>query len=124
MQVRYQAALRPDVESQIIPASAAGPQELANFLDDLPQLVRRKCRGSACSRTGHAAVTAFRRGIERFRFQPVARAVDGKSLLVEQVADPPDQQHFMVLVVTPIAASLDGLQLCKLLLPVAKQVRF
>jgi hypothetical protein len=34
--VRYQAALRPDVESRIIPASAAGPQELANFFDDLP----------------------------------------------------------------------------------------
>src|SRR5450759_3792607 len=74
----------PTLSHGIIPASIAGPQELANFFDDLPQLVRRKCRGSAHGRTGDAAVTGFRCGIGRF--QPVARAVDGKSLLVEQVA--------------------------------------
>src|ERR1700682_1436278 len=109
MQVRYQAALRPDVDSQFIPASAAGPQELADFFDDLPQLVRRKCRGSALCRARHAAVTGDCGGIERLRFQPVARAIDSEPLLIEQVAYPPDQQHFMVLVITPVAASLDGL---------------
>jgi len=49
--------------------------------------------------------------------------VDREALLIEQVADPTDQQDFVMLVIAPIAAPLDWLQLRKLLLPVAKHVR-
>src|SRR3954470_22927199 len=50
-------------------------------------------------------------------FQPVAGAVDGEAVLVEQLADAPDQQHLVVLVVAAIAATLQGLQLSEFLLP-------
>ena len=40
MQVRYQAALRPDTTVSIVPASAVRSQNLADFLDDLPDFVR------------------------------------------------------------------------------------
>jgi hypothetical protein len=34
-----------------------------------------------------------------------------------------NQKHFVVLVITPVAAALDGFELRKLLLPVAQYVR-
>ena len=55
--------------------------------------------------------------------QSIARAIDRKALLVQQLANTPDQQYFMVLVITTIAASLDWLELRKLLLPIAQHVR-
>ena len=59
-----------------------------------------------------------------FGFEPMTGAVDRESLLVQEITDPPDQQHFVVLVIPPVAAPLDGLQLRKLLLPIAEHVRF
>src|SRR5258708_37311621 len=55
--------------------------------------------------------------------QPVARAADGEAFLVQQFADAADQQHFVMLVIAPVAAALDRLQLRELLLPVAQDVR-
>jgi hypothetical protein len=55
--------------------------------------------------------------------QPVARAADGEALVVQQVADAPDQQHLVVLVVAPVAAPLHRLELGELLLPVAQHIR-
>jgi len=54
----------------------------------------------------------------------VARAADGEALLVQQVADFADHQHFMVLVIAPVAAALHGPQLRKFLLPVAQHMGF
>ena len=51
------------------------------------------------------------------------RAVDREALLVEQVADAPDQQHFVMLVIAAVAAPLYRLELRELLLPVAQHVR-
>ena len=50
--------------------------------------------------------------------QLVARAADGEALVVQQVADAPDHQHLVVLVVAPVAAPLHGPELRELLLPV------
>ena len=56
----------------------------------------------------------------RGRFiQARPRAADGESLLVKKLADAPDQQYFMVLVITPIAAPFHRLELGEFLLPVA-----
>src|SRR5208283_4307112 len=60
---------------------------------------------------------------ERLGLQAVAGAVDGKSLLVEQVPDAPNEQHFVVLVIAAVAAALDRLELRELLLPVAEHMR-
>src|SRR3989304_1186860 len=53
----------------------------------------------------------------------VARAADGEALFVQQVADAADEQHFVVLVVAPVAAALDRLQLGEFLFPVAQRGR-
>ena len=37
-------------------------------------------------------------------FQPVARAIDGEALFVQQIADAPDQQDLVMLVIAPVAA--------------------
>ena len=68
----------------------------------------------------HEARAARAAGI----LEAVARAVDGETVLVEQFADATDQQHLVVLVVTPIAATLQRLQLSELLLPVPEYMGF
>jgi hypothetical protein len=55
--------------------------------------------------------------------QLVAGPTDGEALVVEQIPDPADHQHFMVLVVASVAASLHGTQLGELLLPITQNVR-
>ena len=55
--------------------------------------------------------------------EPVARPADRESLLVKKFANPPDQQHLMVLVIAPIAAPLHRLELGEFLLPVAQHIR-
>ena len=55
--------------------------------------------------------------------EAIACSADGESLLVEKAADLPNDQHVLALVVAAIAAALDGLELRKLLLPVAQHVR-
>ena len=56
--------------------------------------------------------------------QFVARAADRKTLVVQQIPDSADQQHFMVLVVAAIAAPFHRAQLRELLLPITEHVRF
>src|SRR5690606_22344120 len=46
-----------------------------------------------------------------------------EALLIEKAADLPNDQHILTLVVAPVAAALDRLQLRKLLLPVAQHMR-
>src|SRR5690606_18033732 len=55
--------------------------------------------------------------------EALARAADGETLVVEQAADLADEQHVAPLVIAPVAATLDGLELRKFLLPVPQHVR-
>src|SRR3569623_1281253 len=91
-----------------------------HFLD--VERTRRCRRCDARCRRSHRARGGARlaRG---FRIETVPGAVDREALLVEKVADAPDQQHLVVLVVTAIAAALHRLQLREFLLPVAQHVR-
>ena len=56
-------------------------------------------------------------------FQDVAGAADGEPFLVEQAADATDQKNLMVLIVAPVATSLDWSELGKFLFPVAQHMR-
>src|SRR3989442_6388217 len=53
----------------------------------------------------------------------VARAANGEALLVQQFADATDQQHFVVLIITAVAAPLHRFQLREFLFPVTQHVR-
>ena len=55
--------------------------------------------------------------------QLVAGAADGVAMVIQQLADAADHQDLMVLVIAPIAASFDGLELGKFLLPIAQHMR-
>ena len=139
MQVRYQAALRPDA-ARIIAGSAVVPQQAAYFLELLPNFdqIGRFCVGPAeptppfeiegsrfAVPDDHPIPVCSRGGGRRgdVGLEPVPRAVDGETLLVEQVPDPANQQYFVVLVVASIAAALDRLQLREFLLPIPEHVR-
>src|SRR4051812_29942130 len=108
MQVRYQAALRPEDK------------------DYIPQLSldRRKIdavggRRAAIACGCFALFLDLRIGV----VESVARAADGEAFFVQQLADTADQQHFMVLVIAPVAPALHWFQLRELLLPIAQDVR-
>ena len=53
----------------------------------------------------------------------MARTVDREALLVEQVANAPDQQYLVVLVVAAVAAPLHRLELSEFLLLITQHVR-
>jgi len=53
----------------------------------------------------------------------LARAADGETLFVEQAADLADHHDVMALVITAIAATLDGLELWKFLFPLTQNMR-
>src|SRR3546814_3282461 len=55
--------------------------------------------------------------------QAIARSADREALFVKQVADAAYQQYLVMLVITTIAAPLDGFELCKLLFPVTQDMR-
>src|SRR5512134_3110916 len=61
--------------------------------------------------------------IEPRGVQTITRPADGEALFVQQLADAPDQQHLVMLVIAPVAAPLDRLELGEFLLPVAQHVR-
>src|SRR5436190_10021396 len=127
MQVRYQAALRPE-RGNSTPANAALSLKL---VEDGAQFALDCCdidTGRGRNRTGETAVAHHCRGlglvvVREGAVETVARAADGEAFFVEQLANAADQQHFVVLVIAPVAAALYRLQLRELLLPVAKHVR-
>src|SRR4249919_315176 len=100
MQVRYQAAQRP--EGWILPL------ELVEHRAQLP-LDRADVDAHAALR----AAGAYRRlGFLLVRaaiVEAVAGTADGEAFLVQELADAADQQHLVVLVVAPVAAALHGL---------------
>src|SRR5688572_16315977 len=100
MQVRYQAALRPEGANYSrgdvkLSANGSRAQELENALDFLADVESRDAR--------HAR--GFR-GLGNELVEAIARAADRKSLIVEELADAADQKHFVVLVVASVAAAL------------------
>lgn len=54
--------------------------------------------------------------------EALAGAADGKSLVIQQGANLADDQYILALVISTIAAALDGFQLREFLLPIAQHV--
>lgn len=54
----------------------------------------------------------------------VACSLNRKTLVVQQRTDMPDHQDLVMLVITSVAATFHGTQLCELLLPVTQHVGF
>jgi len=54
--------------------------------------------------------------------QLLPRPADRKALIIKQTANLPHGQDVMVLIVAPVAATLDGLELRELLLPIAQHM--
>src|SRR5688572_2947074 len=124
MQVRYQAALRPEAANYSSGKRApriTAPHSAAQYFDDVLDFLAQH-RGER-----HALAPGARAhplGRLRYEFvEAVARAADGEALVVEQLADAADEQHLVVLVVASVAAALDRLQLGEFLLPVAQHMR-
>ena len=55
--------------------------------------------------------------------EPVPRTADREAFVVEQFADAPNEQDFVMLVVAAVAPPLDRLELREFLLPIAQHVR-
>jgi hypothetical protein len=53
----------------------------------------------------------------------ITGTTDGEALRIQEVRDTPNHQHFMMLVIPTIAASLDRPKLREFLLPVPKHMR-
>src|SRR5215831_15326826 len=123
MQMRYQAALRPDGSVCIVPTSALRAQQLADLRDDLPDFGRCECRAVAVAGACRPRFVGHQDRVgEAIRLEPMARAVDGEALLVEEIPDAADEQDFVVLVVAAVAAPLDRFELREFLLPVTEHV--
>src|SRR6187551_1326335 len=120
MQVRYQAAPRPDRGGKFndkaagrIPAPRR-PQLPAQQLEDVIELGTNLPNDLlALGRIGSSLVA----------HQALPSAADREALFVEQAADLPNDQHVLPLIVAAVAAPFDGLQLREFLLPVAQHVR-
>src|SRR5438477_8892989 len=124
MQVRYQAALRPDSALDYTRRNLRSwAQQLPDFLQLLSQRGGRhwsRWHDRCGQRRRCARCTA---GFGSLAFETMACAVDREPLFVEQVPNAPDQQHFVVLIVTAVAATLDRFQLREFLFPITKHVR-
>src|SRR5258708_33793044 len=91
MQVRYQAAPRPDRRLNDA-SSSKNPQDFFELEAHLPH----DLLALADISTGFVAT------------ELVARTANGEALLIEQAADLADDDHILVLVVATVAAPLDG----------------
>src|SRR5689334_23111864 len=115
MQMRYQAALRP--EGWNYNRGAAVPRLTAQKLNDAFDFL---AHGRELSRARRA------RCLRRLRdelIEAIACTADRETLIVKKLADTPDQQNFVVLVVATIASSFHRLELRELLFPVTQDVR-
>ena len=56
--------------------------------------------------------------------QFVSRTADGEALVVKQIPDSANHQHFVVLVITTVTAPFHWAQLRELLLPIPEHMRF
>ena len=123
MQVRYQAALRPEKENYSSGTGEPGatPQKmnLGQQLKDSTDLSPEE--PEVYSRLGDAFI---RRGLRCDLLQTISSTADREALIIEQFPNPTYQQYLMMLIITSIPASLDRLELGEFLLPVAQHVRF
>src|SRR5262245_11350510 len=126
MQVRYQAAPRPDTIS--FSRVRADPGRPARGRDDTPFC--RRCLPSATQNLHQLLeldanllddLLALRHVHARFLARElISGAADGETLVVQEAADLADDEHVLALVVTAVAATLDWLELRELLLPIAQ----
>src|SRR3954469_4700949 len=108
MQVRYQAALRPENK------------------DYIPQLsLDRRKIDAVCGRRAAVAGGRFALllGLRVRVVEPVTSAADREAFFVQQLADAADEQDFVVLVIAPVAPALHRLQLRELVFQVRHDVR-
>ena len=110
MQVRYQAALRPDK-----PALYRSFGVLGRDSEDFCNLQEFAAQGFGRERRSWGLLVRFSKA--------VPGAADGEALVVEQLANTPHEQYFVVLVVTTVTPSLYRFELSELLFPVAQDVR-
>ena len=123
MQVRYQAAPRPDRMRMIaeiwierFAAPLAAPDRDALTAQDLDQFLELE----AHLMDELLALIEIHLGI--ITREAIARTADGEALLVEKAADLANDEHVLALVIAAIATALDGLELRELLLPVAQHM--
>ena len=143
MQVRYQAALRPEADqySRLGSVLAAGVglqqgqgcQQVGTQGRKIDRLIaclkiaaivfgglQVEIGGAASQIAGRRVASATVLG--RLA-KPVSGPADREPLFIQKVTNPSDEQHLMVLVIPPIATSLHRAKLRELLLPVAQDVR-
>src|SRR4051812_41909035 len=150
MQVRYQAALHAEARhysgaKKAFRGSVKGTEEIAD-LEQLALQLLQLARDRLAFRGRRVLELALAEGgllhLDDFHalehhlaraalvaldlhdlLQLVARAADGEALVVQEVADAPDHQHLVVLVVAAVAPPLHRPQLRELLLPIPEHVR-
>jgi hypothetical protein len=71
---------------------------------------------------GGENAAAFALGLHQL-LQLVTCAGNGETLVIQEITDATNHQHFMALVIAAIAATLHGTQLREFLLPIAQHVR-
>src|SRR5690606_17072019 len=116
MQVRYQAALHPECRDENPTTKWRKREGAASAAQHLQQVFQLQ---------QHLADDLLSLGevfLGLFARKTLARAANGKPLLIEQGADLTDQHDVMPLVIAAVAAPLDGLKLWKLLFPVAQDM--
>jgi len=144
MQVRYQAALRPEAfeYSRLGSVLAAGfglqqgqrGQQVGPQGRQIDRLIGwLKLTATKLGRL-HFEIDGADSRVDRRRIasaavlgrlaKPVSGAADREPLFIEQITNPSDKQHLMMLVIAPIATSLHRAQLRELLLPIAQNMRF
>ena len=114
MQVRYQAALRPDRKAII--AAYTGGGLAIEHRDNTFQLTLHEADVES-----DTCLCCFWGGDGRL-IQTIAGSVNGEAVLIEQFANPSDQQHLVVLIVAPVSTAFEWFELRKFLLPIAKHV--
>src|ERR1700685_723027 len=118
MQVRYQAAPRPDRDRMIAQkgvehlsaATASAAQNLDQLFEFEPHLMNELL----------ALIEVDLRVVPG---EAVAGSANGKSLFIQQTAYLPDDEHVLPLIIAAVAAALDGFELREFLLPVAQHMR-
>mgnify|MGYP000216802990 CR=1 FL=1 len=116
------AATQPSVTGQLYDFSCYRASEyviLLGLSEELEQVIDQ------INATGFDHFAAQRCTIRLNQLlQAIARTTDGEALLVQEIADAPNHQHLMVLVVTAVASAFDRPQLRELLLPITQHMRF
>src|SRR5262245_61358628 len=123
--LRY-APTEPEIIGDWVRVGSGFPLALQHFEDALELLADVRGRDRLRNRDRLLAGAIPTRGDRAAApfLEAVARAVDGEAVLVEQLADAADEEHLVMLVIAPVAAPLERLQLRELLLPVTQHVRF